>query len=79
MLPDTAPLGGTQGVDPAIQISPTVALPFGTPFTLQVTAVSGEFVTVARNAVRCPALTVAEAGETDTATLLVIVIEVDAI
>ena len=71
MLPETAPFGETQGLEPTTQISPTVGLPFGTPLTLHVTDVSGEFVTFDAKVARCPTLTVTEAGEITTLTPLV--------
>ena len=37
-LPAIGPVGETQGFEPVMQICPTVALPFTTPFTDQVTA-----------------------------------------
>lgn len=71
MLPETGPFGETQGLEPTTQISPTVGLPFGTPLTLHVTDVSGEFVTLDARVARCPTLTVTEAGEIATLTPLV--------
>jgi hypothetical protein len=51
-LPALAPLGGTHGFDPLVQIFPTLAFPFATPATDHVTVVSAVFVTVAENEVR---------------------------
>jgi hypothetical protein len=48
-------------------------LPFKIPFTVQVTAASGVFVTLAMSVTRCVTTTVAVGGETLTVTLLVIV------
>jgi hypothetical protein len=52
--------------NPFALIVPVVALPPGVPFTCQVTAVFVVPVTVARNCVVAPGLTVAEAGVTVT-------------
>jgi hypothetical protein len=54
-------------------------LPFGTPFTAHVTAVSGVPNTVGVNGVRWFTASVAEFGNTVTATLLVIVNVADAV
>jgi hypothetical protein len=56
-----------------------LALPFKIPFTDQVTVVSDVFVTLAVNAIRWPAATVAAGGETTTATLLVMVAVADSV
>ena len=72
-------MGETHGFDPVTQISPTVTLPFKIPFTVQVTAVSGVFVTFAVNVARCVTAIVADGGETLTLTLLVIVTLADAV
>jgi hypothetical protein len=77
MLPDAGPAGATHGFVPGTQTSPTLVLPFGTPFTDQVTVVSDAFATVAVNAVRWPVATVVLDGETNTATSLVIVAVAD--
>lgn len=58
---------------PLTHTCPTDALPFGTPFTVHVTLVSGEFVTVAANDCRCPGKSVAMPGAMATITPLVIV------
>ena len=52
--------------NPAVVIVPTVALPPAVPFTCQVTAVFVVPVTVSRNCLVAPGLTVAEAGVTVT-------------
>lgn len=76
---DCAPAGATHGFDPLTHTRPTVALPFSTPFTAHVTAVSGEFVTFAANDCRCPGDKVAALGVTITVTALVIVKVEDAL
>jgi hypothetical protein len=52
-------------------------LPFGTPFTVHVTLVSGEFVTVTANDCRCPGESVAVLGATAMVTPLVMVTVAD--
>lgn len=66
MLPETGTLGATQAPDPLKQTWPTVALPFGTPFTAHVTVASGVPATVAANIACCVAASVAVGGETFT-------------
>lgn len=78
-MPETAPFGETQGSVPATQICPTAAFPLGTPLTLQLTPVSGEFVTVAANVARSETPSVVSEGTTLTLTLLVIVTLADAV
>jgi hypothetical protein len=72
-------LGDTHGFDPVTQISPTDELPFKIPFTVQVTAPSGVFVTFAVSVTRWVTTTVAMGGETLTVTLLVIVTPAEAV
>ncbi len=69
--PEIGPVGGVHGSEPVRQICPTIALPFAEPFTAQITAASGVFVTFAAKVMRWPRGTVAAPGETLTATLLV--------
>lgn len=64
---------------PVWQTWPTVALPFGTPFTDQVTVVSDVFVTVGVNVMRWLTASVAVAGETLTLMLLVTVTVAEAV
>lgn len=71
MLPDAGPAGATQGFVPDTQTWPTLALPFATPFTAQVTVVSDAFATLAANDSRCPVGTVAAGGATLTVISLV--------
>jgi hypothetical protein len=68
MLPETGALGATQAPDPLRQIWPTVALPFGMPFTAHVTVLSGVLATVAANIACWVAASVALGGETLTVT-----------
>jgi hypothetical protein len=72
-LPLTGPTGVTHGLDPLRQICPTLVFPFGTPFTVQLTAVSAVLVTFAAKDLRWPTETVADGGETLTLTVLVTV------
>lgn len=64
MLPETGALGATQAPEPLRQIWPTAALPFGMPFTVHVTVVSGVLETVAANIACWVAASVAVCGET---------------
>ena len=68
------PVGATQGLEACTQISPTVALPFVIPFTLQVTDVSDVLVTVGVNVTRCSVASNALTGKTTTVTSLTTVI-----
>lgn len=67
MPPETGALGATQTPDPLMQTWPTVALPFGMPFTAHVTVASGVPPTVAVNIACWVAASVAVGGETFTA------------
>jgi hypothetical protein len=60
--------GGAHGVEPAWQTNPTELLPFGIPFTDQVTLVSDVFVTAAINERRCIGASMADGGDTVTLT-----------
>lgn len=73
MLPEAGPVGATQGFVPVWQTWPTVALPFATPLTVQVTLVSFAFVSVGVNVMRWFTASVAVGGETVTLMLLVTV------
>jgi hypothetical protein len=79
MLPDAGPAGATHGFVPLVQIWPTLTLPFGIPFTDQVTVVSAVFATLGANDKRWPVGTVAIGGETLTETLLVMVTATDSV
>ena len=72
-------MGAAHGFDPLVHISPTVEFPFGTPFTLQLTAGFVVPLTVAVKLCRVFTATVAVAGATFTPTLLVIVTVADAV
>ena len=61
------------------QIWPTVALPFGTPFTVHVTKVSEALRIVAANARRWPSASVAVVGEMLMLSALVSVTVADAV
>jgi hypothetical protein len=52
MLLELGEVGATHGLEPDWQISPTVELPFATPFTSQDTVVSAVLVRVAAKDVR---------------------------
>jgi hypothetical protein len=67
------PAGAVHGLDPLTQTWPVSAFPFRTPFTVQVTAVSGVFDTLAAKDCRWLVDTVAVPGDTLTPTLLVTV------
>ena len=73
MAAGLGPAGATHGFEPIWQIWPTLALPLATPFTSHVTAKSGVFITLGVKVIRSFTPTDAEPGETETATLLVIV------
>jgi hypothetical protein len=73
MAPATGPAGGTHGFDPVSHTCPTLALPFGIPFTDQVTVASDVLATIAAKDIRWPVATVAVGGATFTVTLLVMV------
>lgn len=73
------PLGAAHGFDPLTHTWPTLALPFGTPFTAHRTLVSGEFATIAVNDCRWPGDSVAALGATVTITPLIIVTVADAL
>ena len=77
-LPETGPAGGVHGFVPDMHTWPTLALPLGMLLTDQVTLASGVFPTVAVNDARWLNARFAEAGETLTLTLLVIVTLADA-
>ncbi len=77
MLPDAGPAGATHGFVPDMQTCPTLALPFATPFTDQLTVVSDVPATLGVNDRRWPVGTVAIDGETLTETPLVIVTAAD--
>jgi hypothetical protein len=66
MLPEIGALGATHAPDPFRHTWPTVALPFGTPFTAHVTVASAVPATVAANIACCVAASVALGGETFT-------------
>ena len=72
-LPLAGAAGVTHGFEPVRQTCPTIVLPLGTPFTVQLTAVSVVFATFAANDLRWPTETVADPGETLTLTVLVTV------
>lgn len=57
---------GWHGFDPTEQICPNAGLPPATPFTAQVTAASGEPVTLAETVCRWPIATDAAVGDTPT-------------
>lgn len=78
MLPEIGPAGGVQGLDPDTHTWPTLALPLEMLLTDQVTLTSGVFATVAAKDARWLNARFAEAGETLTLTLLVIVTLADA-
>ncbi len=75
---EAAPAGGEQGVADAAQICPTLALPFGTPFTVHVTFASGDPVTVGVRVSGCDVATLTLDGEMETATPLAIAIAAEA-
>jgi hypothetical protein len=77
-LPETGPLGVLQGFDPMTHIRPAIELPFGIPFTDQVTDGSAVLVTVAVNDLRWLTGTEAEEGVMLTTILLVTVTAADA-
>ena len=72
-LPLTGPAGAAHGFEPLKQTCPTTVLPFGTPFTVHLTAVSDVLATFAVNDLRWLTETVADPGETLTLTVLVTV------
>jgi hypothetical protein len=51
-LPEMGAAGAAHGFEPGTQICPTIALPFGIPFTDHSAFVSEEFVTFAANDTR---------------------------
>src|ERR1700749_254834 len=70
-----APLGGEHGLVEFAQICPTVVLPLSTPFTVHVTFVSEEPVTVGVSVSCCAVATLALDGEIETATPLAMLID----
>jgi hypothetical protein len=78
-LPTVAPVGETQGFEPATQICPRFTFPFSTPSTDQVTAWLGVFTMVAENVCRWLTASVAEVVDklTDTSLTTLIVAPVD--
>lgn len=78
MLPETGPAGGVQGFVPDTHTWPTLALPLGMLLTVQVTLASVVFATMAAKGARWLNARLAEAGDTLTLTLLVIVALADA-
>jgi len=72
------PAGATHGFEPATQTWPTLKFPLATPDTSQVTPKSGVFITLGVNVIRWFRPTDADAGETETVTLLVIVTAAEA-
>jgi hypothetical protein len=65
-LPATGPLGATQGLDPATQIWPSMELPLGIPFTVQLTAWLDASRMLAENESRWPVRMLADGGEMTT-------------
>src|SRR5271156_1092590 len=78
-LPDAGAAGAAQGTEAGWQIWPRVALPLGTPLTVQVTAVFGELVTVGVNVVRWVIATDTPGGATATVTALTIATVADTV
>ena len=78
-LAELAPLGARQGMEPCWQICPTNAFPFAMEFTLHVTDVSAELVTVGASVTRALVRMVAPGGDTLTVTLLTMVTAADTV
>ena len=79
MLPEAGLAGATHGFVPGSQTWPTLALPFGMPFTDQVTVVSDVFATLGINDMRWPVETVAVGGETPTVISVVMATVADSV
>ena len=78
-LPDADAAGAAQGTEADWQIWPRIALPLGTPLTVQVTAVFGVLVTVGVNVVRWVIATDTPGGATATVTALTIATVADTV
>ena len=78
MLAEPGADGGRQGLEACWQIWPAAVLPLALPFTVQVTVVSEEFVTMGVSVARWPMAMEAEGGSTLTVTPLAKVTVADA-
>lgn len=77
-LTEDPPVGGAQGETDVVQIWPTLALPFGTPFTDHETFTSDDPVTVGVSVSCCDVAILALVGESETTTPLTIAMDAEA-